>query len=32
MEFLSRIASGPSQVILSLAVMLFGGFGMTRIS
>ena len=32
MEFLSRIASGPSQVILSLAVMLFGGFGMTRIT
>lgn len=32
MDLISRIAGGPSQVILSLAVMLFGGFGMTRIT
>lgn len=29
---IERIASGPSQVILSLAVLLFAGFGMTRIT
>ena len=32
MDFIARMASGPSQVILSLAVLLFAGFGMTRIT